>query len=325
MPLTLALAGDTMLGRGVAARLEEVPAPQLFGHDLREVLRSTDGLVLNLECCISRRGEPWPGRVFHFRAPPDAVDALSSLEVRCVTLANNHALDYGAEALQDTVRLVRAAGIAVAGAGEDEATAREPAVFRVGAVPVTVVSVTDHPEEYAAAPDRPGVAFADLKAAVPDWLTKLIVAASDGTEDDAAGPVVVSPHWGPNMTTEPLPHVRRAADAFIRAGASLVAGHSAHLFHGAVGPLLYDLGDFLDDYAVDSRLRNDLGVLWLVTFEGRRLAAVEAVPLRLTFAHTGLAHGEDEQWIRHRLRKACAALGSEVREGQRGGLALVLT
>ena len=310
--LTLALAGDTMLGRGVADHLVDHPVASLFGPRLLELVDGTDGVLLNLECCVSARGTPWPQRVFHFRAPPQAMDALTLLRVRCVTLANNHALDFGPEALEDTLDLLAGAGIAVAGAGRDEAAAREPAHLAVAGQPVTVVSVTDHPAEYAAGAQRPGVAFADLRAGVPGWLTRRL------QDSVGVGPVVVSPHWGPNMTSEPPPHVRACASVFVRAGASLVAGHSAHVFHGAAPPVLFDLGDFLDDYVVDARLRNDLGVLWLATFDGPRLAGVEAVPLRLRFAHTELATGDDARWVRHRLRRASAALGTQVSEGERG-------
>jgi len=71
----LALAGDTMLGRGVAARLETRPPSALFAPELVEVAQEADLFVLNLECCISERGEPWPDprKPFFFRAPPVAV------------------------------------------------------------------------------------------------------------------------------------------------------------------------------------------------------------------------------------------------------------
>ncbi|HXH95677.1 MAG TPA: CapA family protein, partial [Gaiellaceae bacterium] len=113
--VTLALLGDTMLGRGVGERLRTVPPSSLFGPALLDALREADLVVLNLECCISRRGERWPdpSKPFFFRAPPAAVDALALLGVDCVTLANNHALDYGPDALLDTLEHLRAGGIAV--------------------------------------------------------------------------------------------------------------------------------------------------------------------------------------------------------------------
>lgn len=297
-----------MLGRGVARRLAKDPVRSLFGADLLEVLAATDGMLLNLECCLSDRGEPWPGRVFHFRGPPPAAEALRLLGVRAVTLANNHALDFGPDALLDTLAALGAAGIVAAGAGPDRALARAPALLTVGSLRLAVVSVTDDPEEYAARSHRPGVAHAALQESTPAWLTSQVhELATAGT------PVLVSPHWGPNMTTGPLPYVRRAAADLVAAGAAVVAGHSAHVFHGVQGPVLFDLGDFLDDYATDPQLRNDLSLLWLLSLDARgRPVGLEAVPLRLECCHTRLASPAEAQWIGERLRRACRALGTEV-------------
>src|SRR5438128_12419491 len=115
------------------------------------------------------------------------------------------------------------------------------------------------------------------------------------------------------MVAEPRPHVHRAASALVDAGATLVAGHSAHVFHGVAPRLLYDLGDFLDDYRVDRNLRNDLGLLFLVDLTGDRL---EAIPLKLEFAHTRLAAGNDAAWIKRGFVDACATLGTEGSEDE---------
>jgi poly-gamma-glutamate capsule biosynthesis protein CapA/YwtB (metallophosphatase superfamily) len=298
----LALAGDTMLGRKVAERLESEPPDSLFAPELVAVVREADLFVLNLECCISERGEPFPGRVFHFRAPPVAVETLAYLGVDCVTLANNHALDFGPQALVDTLLHLQAAGIASVGAGVDRDAARAPVVLEARGFQLAVVAFTDHPREYAAGTDRPGVAFADLgSGGLPPSLTQAI-------GDLNADAVLVTPHWGPNMAAEPVDRVRAAACALIEAGATLVAGHSAHVFQGVTSRVLYDLGDFLDDYRVDRELRNDLGLLFLVDLSGDRL---EAIPLKLEFTHTRLASGEDAAWIEHRFVAACAELGVE--------------
>ena len=93
-----------------------------------------------------------------------------------------------------------------------------------------------------------------------------------------------------------------------------MAGHSAHVFHGIAGPVLFDLGDSLDDYAVDPELRNDLGLLFLVTLDRAGPLRVEAIPLRLEFCFTRMAQGEEAEWIGRRFRQACAELGTEVVE-----------
>jgi poly-gamma-glutamate synthesis protein (capsule biosynthesis protein) len=309
MTVTVALAGDTMLGRGVARALDRTPPQALVAPEVRAALGQADLVVLNLECCISERGRPWdaPGKPFFFRAPPRAVELLALLGTDCVTLANNHAMDYGFDALADTLNLLADAGIATVGAGTDLERARRPTILATGGLRVAVVGVTDHPADFAAGPDRPGVAFADLVRRMPDWLPEAIRAAG-------AGVVLVTPHWGPNMTSEPVGHVRRAAAALVDAGATLVAGHSAHLPHGVAGPVLYDLGDFLDDYRVDPRLRNDLGLLFLVTLDTGGPVRLEALPLKLDFCHTRLATGTEAAWMRRRFRSACAALGTTVDE-----------
>jgi poly-gamma-glutamate synthesis protein (capsule biosynthesis protein) len=304
-----------MLGRMVGERLAEVPPTALFGEDVVDVAREADLFVCNLECAISDRGERWPDprKPFFFRAPPAAVDVLNHLGVGCVTLANNHALDFGTVALLDTCRRLAEAGIEHVGAGVDERTARAPVVLDRAGLRVGIVGVTDHPSDYAATAGRPGVAYADLRSGVPDWLGDTV----RGLESDF---VLVSPHWGPNMVAEPVAHVRAAAAALLDAGASLVAGHSAHVFHGvAGGVLLYDLGDFIDDYARDPLLHNELGLLWLVTLGDHAPTRVEAVPLALDYCYTRTADPDEAAWIRTRFRQACRALGCDVHE-ERGRL-----
>jgi poly-gamma-glutamate capsule biosynthesis protein CapA/YwtB (metallophosphatase superfamily) len=305
----LALAGDTMLGRKVAERLAVAPPAALFSEQVVAVAREADLFVLNLECAISDRGARWPDprKPFFFRAPPVATEVLEGLGVDCVTLANNHALDFGAEALLDTFHHLADAGITWVGAGGDEAAARAPAVLDRDGSRVGIVGVTDHPRDYAAAPERPGVAYADLRRGSPRWLLELI----GGVDADI---VIVTPHWGPNMVAEPVPHVREAAAAFRAEGATLVAGHSAHVFHGVADGVLYDLGDFIDDYATDPDLRNDLGLLFLVTFEHSTPVRLEAVPLALDYCHTRLADAGEAAWIARRFRRACASFGTEVSE-----------
>jgi poly-gamma-glutamate synthesis protein (capsule biosynthesis protein) len=314
MSLTVALAGDTMLGRSVAPYLAR-PDYRLLAEDLQEIAQSADLFIVNLECCVSDRGERVRdlGKRFYFRAPPAAAERLAEMGVSCVTLANNHARDFGPHALEDTLHHLRAAGIAAVGAGSDHAAARASVVLQAGGMRVRVIAVTDHPSADAAGADRPGIAFADLAGAMlPRWLRS---AAAVGFDADV---VIVSPHWGPNMRPAPVPHVRRAAAALEATGATLVAGHSAHVPQGPRGRTLFDLGDFIDDYAVDPVLRNDLGLLWLVTLDAGGPRRVEGVPVYLDLAHTRLASDVETTLLLALLEERCAAVGSTVhRHGER--------
>jgi poly-gamma-glutamate capsule biosynthesis protein CapA/YwtB (metallophosphatase superfamily) len=289
MSLTVALAGDTMLGRKVGERLAR-PAHQSLAAAVKEIAGGADLFIASLECCISDRGAPVrePGKPFYFRAPPVAAERLAEIGVNCVSLANNHALDFGSKALQDTLDHLRAAGIAVVGAGCDEAAARAPVVLDAGGVRVRIVAVSDHPASYAAGVQRPGIAFADLaRASVPPWLR---VACTPDADADVP---IVLPHWGPNMRSSPVPHVRRAAAALQAAGATLIAGHSAHVPQGPSGRTL-------SIWAISSTTTpsirggaTTLEFLWLVTLDGDGPRRVEGVPLRLEFAHTPRRPGRD--------------------------------
>ncbi|TMS00614.1 CapA family protein [Nonomuraea basaltis] len=308
MTVTLALAGDTMLGRGVADLLAMSTDPAEYLSDgVRAHLSEADAVLLNLECCISDRGTPWaaPGKPFHFRAPPQAADLLAEIGVSCVTLANNHALDYGHDALLDTRAHLERVEIRAVGAGADQAQARQPVVLAVRGLRIAVIGATDHPADYAALPDRPGVAYADLPSGVPSWLTGTV--ARMRAETDA---VLVIPHWGPNMTAAPQPYIRAAAETLVESGATMVAGHSAHVVHGVAPPVLYDLGDFLDDYIVDPDLRNDLSLLFLVTVDDIGPIRLRAIPIKLEYCRTVLATGEERSWLAQRFTKACADLGT---------------
>ncbi len=313
MAPTIGLFGDVMLGRGVGERVARSRPEEVWSPELRELCRSCDLVICNLECCVSAAGAETRrirGKPFFFRAPPAAVKSLRAIEVSAAGLANNHALDFEQRALLDTLRLLAEEGIEPVGAGADRAAARSGVILEGAAIRVGLVAVSDHPSEYAAGASAPGIAYAPLVRGLPSWLTAELERLR--AECDL---VIAFPHWGPNMNPDTAPWQRQVAAELLRSGASLVAGHSAHVFHGVAWengrPVLFDLGDSLDDYAVDPQLRNDLGLLALWR-PGDAEASLQLVGLRLDYCRTGLAHGSDAEWIAARLRRACAALGSFV-------------
>ena len=315
MGATIALGGDAMLGRGVAERLAEQPPAGVWSPELREVFAEADMAVVNLECCISERGEPWdPGeKAFHFRAPPRAVEALTAIGVRAVWLANNHALDFGREALTDTLDHLAGAGIVVAGAGRNLEEARTGRIIEIAGTRIGLVAFADHPDDFAATSYSSGIAWADIAGGALPWIVDRVRRLAQTCDV-----VIAGPHWGPNMTSAPPPRHRTVAGDLVAAGLGALAGHSAHVVHGVElrdrTPICYDLGDLIDDYAVDPVLRNDYGMLALLR-PGNRL---ELVPLRLTFGHTTLAHGGDHAAIVERVLRASRALGTDLRlEGER--------
>jgi len=302
-----------MLGRGVAERLATTRPSELWSPEIRAITSTFDLTIANLECCISERGQPTElirGKPFFFRGPPSAVESLAAIGVNAVGLANNHALDFGPEALADTLRHLEAAGIRVAGAREGQERARRGIAVTGSDLTLGLVAVTDHPAQFEAGEGTWGVSYADLRAGVPAWLVDEIRRLRGECQL-----VVAFPHWGPNMTVRPAPWQVSVAAELLEAGADMVAGHSAHVFHGIevadAGVIAYDLGDALDDYAVDRDLRNDLGVL-VAWHRGAEGSWLELYGLHLDYCRTQLATGEDADWIASRLEHACTELGTAV-------------
>jgi poly-gamma-glutamate capsule biosynthesis protein CapA/YwtB (metallophosphatase superfamily) len=308
---TIALLGDVMLGRAVGERLAHGDPAEVWAPEVRDLCAECDLVVVNLECCLSTRGSRTravPRKPFFFRGPPRAVGTLEAIGVDVAGLANNHALDFGADALEDTLGILTEAGITAVGAAGSPGEARAAVV--VGDSPsLGVLALSDHPRVFAATDRAPGIAYADMAAGLPEWVRDELARLRE-----EADLVLAFLHWGPNMTTAPARWQRERARELLAAGADVVAGHSAHVFHGverdAEGLVLYDLGDALDDYAVDEYLRNDLGIfaIWRPEEE----PPLELVGLRLDFCHTRLAEGVDAEWIAERLEAACAELGTTV-------------
>ncbi|MFB6224174.1 MAG: CapA family protein [Haloarcula sp.] len=305
--LRIGFLGDVMLGRSVDERWRSDPSgPTAVWGSMLDHLQSLDGLVANLECCVSDRGEPRPGRTFHFRATPEwAVSALQRAGVSCAGLANNHLLDFGPAALTDTSAHLRAAGIASTGAGRNRAAAFEPALFDIGPLSIAVVAVTDQSPSYAADSDNPGTAYAPLDpthALTRRRVGSALAAARDADPDL----LVVTAHWGPNWVTEPGETQQSFARWLVDNGADVVHGHSAHVIQGIEvyrgRPIMYDTGNFVDDYAVKDGYRNDRSFLFELQIEGGTLAALELTPVENAYTQVSRADEAVAEWLRDWMR-----------------------
>ncbi|RJL34066.1 CapA family protein [Bailinhaonella thermotolerans] len=309
MPVTIALAGSTILGRGVAAYVERAADPTgLVAGELLARLLAADFFVLSLEGSVADRGEPHGGESSGFRAAPRAAELLARMGVGCVTMANGHTLDYGPDALADTITHLTDVGIGVAGAGHDEASARQPALASVGGLRVGVLGLGDDPPEYAAGPDRPGIAYADLRSGADGWAVEAI-----RTYRAHVDTLLVMPHWGPPMTENPPAYVRAAARDFAGAGATLVAGDGAGVVHGVEPPVLYDLGGFLNDTTAEAGTCGDLGLVWFVDVSEGRPVRLRALPIALEAAHTRPAVGDEWTAVHRRFTQACLRMGTDVK------------
>src|ERR671917_1770452 len=308
--ITLTLIGDVMLGRGVNETLHAAHPEEPWG-DVLPLLHSADLRIVNLECAITGHKEPWrrTHKVFHFRADPLAIEVLRAARIDACSLANNHTLDFEEQGLLDTLAHLEAAGIGYAGAGRDLEEAARPVLLEGG---VALAAFTDNEPPFAAAPGKPGTNY--LPVSLEPEVLRRVEEAIEAAREAGANTVVFSNHWGPNMVERPREIFRRFARAVVDRGADVYYGHSAHVFQGVEiyrgKPILYDTGDFMDDYAVDPNLRNDRSFLFRVSVEGGDLRRLELFPVSLPYARVELAGGAEREAILDRMVSLSAEMGT---------------
>lgn len=304
-----------MLGRGIDETARARGARYIWG-DALPLLREADATLVNLECAIADAGERFPNRVFYFRAAPATGRALAEAGIDYVSLANNHAMDFQAQGVMQTIAQLDEMGIAHAGAGRNRQAAAAPVVLDVSGIKVGVVSFADHFREYSAGDDSAGINWIKLDDLTP---VKNGIRAARELGVDL---VVFSIHWGPNMRDRPSDEFIAFARAVIDAGADIFHGHSAHVFQGIEvykgKPILYDTGDLIDDYAVDPQLRNDRQLLFIVEANRDGITSIELIPLLIRDMQVNRARNEDFADIVERMRRLSAQFGTKIeRQGDR--------
>lgn len=317
--ITIALTGDVMLGRAVNEALSAMRPEEPWGDTLPLLLES-DLRIVNLECALTAHRQPWSrsGKVFHFRAGPDAVRVLLSARIDACALANNHTLDFEEQGLLDTIRHLDEAGVGHAGAGRNSEEAGCAAMLDAGAGAgrqrIALLSFTDNEPSFAARPQRPGTNY--MEVALDAQKLGRIEASILAARQAGADIVIFSNHWGPNMVERPSVLFREFARKVIDLGADVYHGHSAHIFQGIEiyrgRPILYDTGDYIDDYAVDPWLRNDRSFLFRVVMEKGRLHRLDLFPVLLGFARVNRATGGERLEIVERMRSLSGEMGTEL-------------
>jgi poly-gamma-glutamate capsule biosynthesis protein CapA/YwtB (metallophosphatase superfamily) len=259
---TIVVTGDLMLTRPP-------------GGEALRWLREADLAFVNLEVPLCAGGRP-ADKLVNLRAGPELAGPLREAGADVVTVANNHALDFGPEGLRQTLEALRATGIRVVGGGENIDAAFAPGIVDVGDTRVACLGMSASlPPGFAAGPTWPGIA--PVRATVSFVLDAPTLEEQPGcspyvatalVEEDArraeaavrvaceqADVVIVAIHWGIPIGwvaafQGPLADYQRPlGHRLIEAGADLVAGHHPHTVHGVErhgrGVICYSLGNFL--------------------------------------------------------------------------------
>ncbi len=272
--VTISLVGDTMFRSRIPSERFEA------GSDFHAVLtemRAADLVIANLEMPLSRRGYRVP-KWANLRSDPELIHDVKAMGIDAVTLANNHMMDYGPDAMLDTLAACDSVRIPCCGAGPDADRALQPVWLQAAERRVALISVScTVPVESDAGPGKPGIAPLRIGSAFD--LDLVLLAEQPGTvpvvrswaqpEDLArvcdeverarrdADVVIVGIHWGvPAYWLSPshgilAQYQQPLGRALIDAGADVVCGHHSHSLHPIEvyrgKPIFYSLGNFLFD------------------------------------------------------------------------------
>ena len=233
--------GDVML-QYCTGLYEEQGINGLITEYIQQEMINADMTMINNEFPFSTRGEKAPDKQFTFRVDPSYVSALLDMGVDVASLANNHALDFGPDALIDTFTTLDDAGIAYVGAGETKERAEEAIFVEAGGRKIGVLSASRviPVVEWNIENRQPGL-FCTYDS------TRLVHRIKE--IESQCDYVVVFVHWGKEKKAYPEEYQHNLAKQYIDAGADLVVGNHAHVPQGIEYykgvPIVYSLGNYI--------------------------------------------------------------------------------
>ena len=239
--ITLAFAGDVHFERAARDLLADA-APLTTA--LRDTIGRADFAMVNLETALGEGGAPLPGKAYAFRAPVSSLDTLARAGVDAVSMANNHAADFGEGVFAQTLAARRGAPIPIVGVGRDEAEAFTP----LRSTCTGCRSRCWPPRSFARRP-RATMPPAPTIPASPRTSTRVRLRRAVRAAAATSDLVVVMMHWGTQYTSCADERQRETARLLAADGADVIVGGHAHRPQGSgwLGQsyVAYGLGNFV--------------------------------------------------------------------------------
>lgn len=237
----VAAVGDVMLGdafyhigKGVRSVIRKRGNDFIFAG-VRQVLKSHDVVMGNLECVLSE-ADLRPNRLssVQYRGSQDFVDCLSDANFSVMSISNNHILEHGRRALEETGSSLESAGILALGLPEVRQRLNpQRCLVEVRGMSIAFLAYCLYLDRHTE----------PIVAKLPDILEDVRFFARE------ADRVFVSLHWGIEYMPIPAPSQINIAHQIIDAGCSAILGHHPHVlqgievYNGAV--IAYSLGNFV--------------------------------------------------------------------------------
>lgn len=238
----MAFTGDILFTDYLLSQYDLSGISSIVADDLLDYMKESDICMANEEFPFSNKGTKAKDKQFTFRIDPLRVKLFSDMGIDIVTLANNHSLDYGEEALTDTIQTLKNEGIDYSGAGNDLTEARQLRKYTINGKNIGILSASRviPVAEWAAGSSKAGL----NTTYDPTNLVSDIQSA-----DEECDLVAVYVHWGVEKAEYPQDYQRSLAKQYIDAGADMVIGSHPHVLQGIEyynnKPIVYSLGNYI--------------------------------------------------------------------------------
>lgn len=276
------------VGAGVHALFERMPGDEYPFEHAKPVFDGADIVFGNLETVLSHRDlARWDVSSMEMRGHPGAVARLARAGFNVLNVANNHMMQHGRQAFEDTVNALCGQGLTVVGLATQDHSRCIPQFRSVQGIQVALLGFAFEPDKYAEGPVT--YAFG------PDC--DIVAQIAEARKE--ADVVVCSVHWGVEFVRHPSPEEEALGRRLVDAGADLVLGHHPHVARRVErygrGLIAYSLGNFVFDMLWSPWLRTGLVLRVWLTRNGVDRYETELVRIGDDFQPRRLSGGEAEQ------------------------------
>lgn len=297
--VVLLFAGDILFDEGYAvmgALRKRGGIKACFSAETLREMEDADIFMLNNEFPYTDRGEPTPEKTFTFRSKPENAAMLYELGVDIVSLANNHAYDYGEISLLDSLATLEGIDMPYVGAGRNLAEASQTVYFHAGNQKIAYISGTQierltPPDTKGATEDAPGV----FRCLTETEIFDKIIEAKENSDF-----VVVYIHWGTEKTDELDWAQPGMAKSLAEAGADLIIGDHPHVLQPLANvndtPVIYSVGN----YWFNSSTLNTC--LVKVAVKDGEMQSFQFLPARQSNCYTELLSGAEKDAVLSYMR-----------------------
>jgi poly-gamma-glutamate synthesis protein (capsule biosynthesis protein) len=299
--ISLVFAGDILFDDSYAimASMKQRKAgiDGTISADLLEEMRGADIFMVNNEFPYTNRGTPLPGKTFTFRARPENASMLLDMGADIVSLANNHAYDYGEVSLTDSIDTLNGIGMPFVGAGRNLQEAAAPVYFIANDTKIAFISATQI--ERMANPQTKGATDHSAGVFRCREIEGLLQAVREARA--VSDYVIVYIHWGTESTDVLDSWQLTQAPQIAASGADLIIGAHPHVlqpvaFEGEV-PVIYSLGNFL----FNSKMRDSC--LVKVVLGGEGIKSIQFIPAKQASCKVSMASGTEKERILAYMRR----------------------